>query len=111
MGDEPTDSFDLDERANGERTVIVLRGELDLATVDAVRERLEALRSEQRPVLLDLDGLTFMDSTGIRLVLESVRHSERDGWRFEVTRGSSAVRLIFATARIDDRLPYPPHEE
>jgi anti-anti-sigma factor len=57
-------------------------------------------------VVLDLDELTFMDSTGIRLVLESVRDSEREGWRFEVTRGSSAVQRIFVAAHIDDRLPY-----
>lgn len=104
--DEPTESFDLDERADGERVVVVLRGELDLATVDQVRARLGALRAANRPVVLDLDELTFMDSTGIRLVLESVRDSEREGWRFEVTRGSSAVQRIFVAAHIDDRLPY-----
>jgi anti-sigma B factor antagonist len=106
MGDEQTDSFEVIERAEGDRAWITLRGELDLATVDEVRDRLDALRAAGRPVVLDLDHLTFMDSTGIRLVLEAVRHSDRDGWRFEVTRGSTSVRRIFASARIDDRLPY-----
>jgi anti-anti-sigma factor len=110
MGDEQTDSFDVVERAEGDRAWIVLYGELDLATVDEVRARLEALRAEGRPVVLDLDQLTFMDSTGIRLVLEAVRHRERDGWRFEVTRGSTPVQRIFAAARIDDRLPYAPKD-
>ena len=108
MPDEPTESFDLHERAEGGRAVVALRGELDLSTVDEVRDRLDTLRAANRPVVLDLDGLTFMDSTGIRLVLESVRHSEREGWPFAVTRGSSAVQRIFAAARIDDRLPYAP---
>jgi anti-sigma B factor antagonist len=110
MGDEQTDSFDVIERADGDRAWIALRGELDLATVDEVRARLDALRAAGHPVVLDLDQLTFMDSTGIRLVLESVRHGERDGWRFEVTRGSTAVQRIFAAARIDDRLPYAPED-
>lgn len=110
MADDPTESFDLDERADGERSVVVLRGELDLATVDEVRARLDELRAEGRPVVLDLDELSFMDSTGIRLVLEAVRYRERDGWRFEVTRGSTAVQRIFAAARIDDRLPYAQQE-
>jgi anti-sigma B factor antagonist len=99
------------ERANGDRARIELRGELDLATVDEVRARLDALRAQGRPVVLDLDGLSFMDSTGIRLVLESVRHRERDGWQFEVTRGSTAVQRIFAAARIDDRLPYAQQDD
>jgi anti-sigma B factor antagonist len=106
MGDEPIDSLHVEERADGERTVLALHGELDLATFEEVHGRLEALRAEGRRVVLDLDGLSFMDSTGIRLVLEAVRHSERDGWAFQVTRGSEAVQRIFAAARIDDRLPY-----
>lgn len=110
MGDELADSFDLEERPDGERTAVVLRGELDLASVDIVRERLDALRAGHRPVVLDLDGLTFMDSTGVRLVLESVRHAEQESWEFRVTHGSSAVRRIFASAQIEDRLPYLPRE-
>jgi anti-sigma B factor antagonist len=108
MHDDGTDSFHLHEQADGEWSVLVLQGELDLATVDEVRDRLEALRDSGRPVRLDLDGLSFMDSTGIRLGLEAVRHGEEDGWRFAVTHGSSAVRRIFAAARIEDRLPYAP---
>ena len=110
MRDDLPDSFEISERVRGERTVLALHGELDLATVDPVRDRLEALRAEGRPVVLDLDGLAFMDSTGIRLVIECVHHRERDGWEFHVTRGSDPVRRVFAAARIDDRLPYaPPH--
>jgi anti-anti-sigma factor len=111
MGDEFADSFDLEERPDGDRTALVLRGELDLASVDGVRARLDALRAEQTPVVLDLDELTFMDSTGIRLVLESVRHAEQDSWDFRVTRGSRPVRRIFASAQIEDRLPYLAQDE
>jgi anti-anti-sigma factor len=47
---------------------LTLRGELDLATTG----RLEAALAEAgRPVLLDLSGLTFMDSTGVRVLLEA----------------------------------------
>jgi anti-sigma B factor antagonist len=106
MGDDFGDGFEIAERQDGTRTVVALRGELDLATVDAVRERLEALRSDGRPAVLDLDGLSFMDSTGIRLVLEAAQLAAADGWVFTLTRGSGAVQRIFAAARIDDRLPY-----
>src|SRR5688572_30037851 len=47
---------------------LTLRGELDLATT----ERLEsALADAGTPVVLDLSGLTFMDSTGVRVLLEA----------------------------------------
>ncbi len=47
---------------------LTLRGELDLATAG----RLEAALAEAGgPVVLDLTGLTFMDSTGVRMLLEA----------------------------------------
>src|SRR3954471_24990250 len=104
---EPTEPFRLEERRDGDRTVLAVYGELDLATVDAVRARLDALQAERRPVVLDVDGLEFMDSTGIRLVLQAVQDAERSGWKFTVTRGSRAVRRVFEAAAIQDRLPYP----
>jgi anti-anti-sigma factor len=105
----PTDSrepFRLAERRTGDRTVLTVHGELDLATVDVVRARIDALRAERLPVLLDLDELAFIDSTGIRMILQAAQDGARTGWEFSVTRGSFAVRRVFAAARIEDRLPY-----
>jgi anti-sigma B factor antagonist len=106
MPNEQRDPFRLEEHRNGDRTILAIHGELDLATVDDVRARLDALRAERRPVLLDLDGLEFMDSTGIRLVLQAAQDGARTGWEFSITRGSRAVRRVFEAARIEDRLPY-----
>jgi anti-sigma B factor antagonist len=103
---EPREPLRLEERRTGVRTVLALHGELDLATVDPVRARLDALQAERRAVVLDLDGLEFMDSTGIRLVLQAAQDRERTGWDFTLTRGSAAVQRLFAAAAITDRLPY-----
>lgn len=103
---EPREPFRLEERRNGDRTVLAVHGELDLATIDGVRARLDALRAERRPVVLDLDGLDFMDSTGIRLVLQAAQDGAQTGWEFALTRGSYAVRRVFEAAKIEDRLPY-----
>ena len=103
---ERREPFRLEERRVGERTVLAVHGELDLATVDRVRARLDALRAERRPVVLDLDGLAFIDSTGIRLVLQAAQAGEGDPSRFAVTRGSPAVRRVLLAAQLQDRLPY-----
>ena len=107
MHTDPREPFRLEERRNGDCTVLAVHGELDIATVDGVRARLDALQAERRPVVLDVDGLDFMDSTGIRLVLQAVQDAERSDWEFTVTRGSRAVRRVFEAAAIQDRLPYP----
>jgi anti-sigma B factor antagonist len=106
MAYESSDPFRLEERRTGDRTVLAVHGELDLATVDGVRARLDALRAERRPVVLDLDALDFMDSTGIRLILQAAQDGASTGWQFTITRGSYAVRRVFAAAHIEDRLPY-----
>src|SRR5215207_692818 len=66
-GFRPEDIFEMTERRDGETAVLALSGELDLATVGTVERRLAELREEGQATVLDLDRLTFMDSTGIRL--------------------------------------------
>jgi anti-anti-sigma factor len=57
-------------------------------------------------VLLDLDGLTFIDVSGVRLVLAAAEDLRRDGWSFAVTRGSRPVRRVFRVLELDKHLPY-----
>lgn len=101
--------FEMVERHNGAATVVVLRGELDFGTVGQVQTRLAELRDEGAPTLLDLDDLTFMDSTGIRLVLTACEDAQRKDWSFRVTRGSERVQRVFEAAQVIDRLPYDDH--
>ena len=91
---------------DGTRTRVQLRGELDIATAEAVAKRLTVLRERHESVLLDLDGLTFIDASGVRLVLAAVEDSRRDGWEFAVTHGSRQVRRVFVLLGLDRHLPY-----
>jgi len=98
--------FRMDERHSGATTVLALSGELDFGTVGQVQARLAELRDQGRATLLDLDALTFMDSTGIRLVLTACEDAQRNGWGFHVTRGSERVQHVLEAAQVIDRLPY-----
>jgi anti-anti-sigma factor len=82
-----------------------LRGELDIATVDAVAKRLAVLRERHESVLLDLDELTFIDASGIRLVVDAAEDSRRDGWAFAVTHGSWPVRRVLQLLELDQHIP------
>jgi anti-anti-sigma factor len=57
---------------------VTLRGELDLGTTGRLEQ---ALAEAGGAVLLDLRGLTFMDSTGVRVLLEA---AERGGDRLRI---------------------------
>ncbi len=103
---QPGDIFEMSEHSDGAAVVVALAGELDLGNVGSVQQRLAELRDAQSPVVLDLDALTFMDSTGIRLLLGLCEDATRTGWSFRITRGSARVQAVLAAARVSERLPY-----
>jgi anti-sigma B factor antagonist len=106
QGFQAGEVFEMAERHEGRAIVVVLRGELDFGTAGQVQARLAELRDDGAPTLLDLDRLTFIDSTGIRLVLTASEDAERTSWSFRVTRGSERVRRVLEAAQVIDRLPY-----
>ena len=88
--------------------VLRLQGDLDLASADAVAQRLDALAEAGDPVVLDLDRLAFMDSSGLRVVLQAAENSRAGRWSFSLTAGSEQVRNLFESAGVTDRLPIVP---
>jgi anti-sigma B factor antagonist len=59
------------------RTEIHLSGEFDLSTLGGARAGLaELLASSDRDVTIDLGGLTFMDTTGLRFLLDTKKSLE-----------------------------------
>jgi len=70
--------LDVDERDSNGVRVVSLRGELDLATAPAACVRLDKARRTPRPrIVVDLSGLRFCDSTGLRALLSAAKGSRR----------------------------------
>jgi anti-sigma B factor antagonist len=81
-------------------------GEIDLVTVGPLRERIgELLSAGFSRLTLDLQGVTFMDSTGLRLVLELVHASRDDHWEFSVIEVPYSVQRVFKLSGLLDALP------
>lgn len=77
--------FDVRETVDSDgRVRLVLLGELDHATTEALVQRLEQLKRSGSPVRLDLSELGFVDSSGIRSLLISIRDARRESWELEV---------------------------
>jgi anti-sigma B factor antagonist len=94
--------------------LISLSGELDMSVMDPLQQVLAAAESKQPSVLvIDLRDLQFMDSSGIRLVVEADLRAREAGRRLIVIRGSDAVHRVFTIALLDKRLEFvdaPPPE-
>ena len=98
-------------RVGSEREGVVhtisLSGELDLATApDAERELRRVEATDALSIILDLSGLRFIDSTGIRLVLSAHARSRADSQRLALRRGPAAVQRVFELCGILDELPF-----
>jgi anti-anti-sigma factor len=102
MEGEP--EFTVTRRRTAEAVVVVPAGEIDLATVDAVRAELDAARADARLVVLDLREVTFIDSAGVRLVLEGSRALAAAGGELVVVRGGHEVQRLFALVGLDGRV-------
>ena len=84
---------------------LLLRGELDLSTVSKVEEELRRAEASEPPLLvLDLTELTFLDSTGLRLIVTADRRARDQGRRLAVVKGPDAVQRVFTITRLDERL-------
>src|SRR4051794_38633267 len=93
---EPYTPFELDVETDRKVVRVCPAGELDLATVPRVREKVAELASAGIPrVVLDLRGATFLDSAGIHLILEIDAAARRSGWEFAVIDGSPELARIF----------------
>ena len=86
-------------RRGDEGPVIVLGGDVDLTAVGEVRLSIgEALARGADPLVFDLADVTFMDSSGLSVLLAASQHAD------VVLRGApKMVREVLATCAVEDR--------
>ena len=90
-------------------TVVRVEGELDLATAPNLRSRLANLIADaDGSILLDLDGLTYIDSTGLCAVLTANSELSRQGRELRVIKASVPVRRLFEVCGITDLISDDP---
>jgi anti-sigma B factor antagonist len=84
--------------------VVRVTGEIDLTTIPVLRRELYAAREEAVTVLLDLSGVTFIDSSGLHLLLELSHSSALSDWGFFVVRPSDVVKRLIQVSGTADLL-------
>lgn len=106
-GLEELEPFRIEVEPSRDVVRVVPVGELDLATIDTLRQEVDRLHEAGfNRLVLDLRRLRFMDSTGLRLVLEIDAGSRSDGWDFSLVRGPQAVHRLFEVTNVTDRLDF-----
>jgi anti-sigma B factor antagonist len=95
----------VDARCTDDRIVLHLTGELDLASAPIFERALEDADVASTPLLvLDLDDLKFVDSTGLRVILLAHEGSRGRGQEFAITPGSPQVQRLLSITSVAEHL-------
>ena len=93
---------------NGKVAIIAPTGELDLSGAGVLQAEIDRLAEDNQlgGMVLDLRGLAFMDSSGLRLVVLADMQAREAGRRFALVRGDETVHRVFEITRMSERLDF-----
>jgi len=86
--------------------VLMVHGELDIATSPVLDEALARARgTDATSIVVDLRSLSFIDSTGLHVL---VRHARAEGGRARIrlTKGPSHIQRVFQLSGVSEYLPF-----
>ena len=90
---------------NDDMVRLALAGEFDLSNAAQVEDVLKEIERDSPSLLvLDLRDLTFMDSTGLRVMVSADARARDDSRRLAVVQGPESVHRVFRITGLDDHL-------
>jgi anti-sigma B factor antagonist len=101
------DELGLEEDERNGRHTLTLVGELDLSSAVKLEAAITRLCSNgAKEIVLDLHGLSFVDSTGLRVILTSRQLCESNACDFSLTRVQVPVQRLFEQTGLGERLSF-----
>jgi anti-sigma B factor antagonist len=92
-------------RYEPEYILITLAGEVDFAAVASLRERLFALAASGRPIVADLDRVSFIDAAGLGVLAGAARRAARHGASLHAVCARRQTRRLFRMTKLDRVIP------
>lgn len=112
MVEAPGDPLEIDVQVADERTLVTLSGELDASTATLLYDQLSDLEVEDvQHVVLDLAKVTFMDSTGLSVIVTEHKRMQHSGGSLTIFAPPSSVRRLFGITGLDSVLDVVPVNE
>ena len=93
-----------EETGDAQHTLVVM-GELDFASADVLRHHIDALRGEGERIVLDLNGVQFIDSGGLAALVRAHDDAQAGNWTLSIVRPSERVQSYLRRTGLDRVLP------
>jgi anti-sigma B factor antagonist len=91
-------------REPGGTAIITVTGEVDIATVAGLRDRLFTLADTSGSVIVDLDQVSFIGAAGLGALVGAAPRADVHGASLQVVCGQPQTRELFRLAGLDRRL-------
>lgn len=99
--------FSVDVKPERRVVRVCPSGDIDIATAGLVRDNVAELATAGfRCVVVDLREVTFLDSTGVHLMVDLEMASRTEGWRFGIIEGPAEVQRAFEVTGLRGSLPF-----
>jgi len=85
--------------------LVIVAGEIDFASVARLRERLFPLAATGRPLVADLDRVTFIDAAGLGALAGAARRAAAAGTSLRVVCARPRIRRLFCVVGLDRAVP------
>jgi anti-anti-sigma factor len=86
--------------------MVTLAGEVDATNAEQLHSALESVvREHPSLMLVDLSGLSFMDSTGLRMLLRASRELDRRGGVLGLVAPQASVARVLQLTKADQLIP------
>jgi anti-sigma B factor antagonist len=95
--------FGIAEQRRGSVTVITPQGEIDVATAPGLRHHLDkGIDQDSGPVVVELTSVTFIDSTGLGVLVGAQKHCDEAGREMRIVVTDPRIRKVFAITGLRD---------
>src|ERR1700685_613090 len=106
------DPLEIEVQDSAERTLVTLSGELDAATASFLYDKLSDLEvQDAHNVVLDLAQVTFMDSTGLAVIVTEHKRLQHSEGTLTIFSPPSSVRRLFEITGLTTLLDIVPVNE
>ena len=92
-------------RESGGHTVVAFEGDVDLDSSPAARKVLLECVKLKRSIVVDMSGVSYIDSSGVASLVESLQAARKAGLGFGLAMVSESAMRVLQLARLDKVFP------